>query len=49
MRSEATSVEHYLSDLPEDRRAAIEAVRERILENLPEGYEEEMHWGMITY
>ena len=49
MRSEATSVEQYLSELPEDRRVTIEAVRETILQNLPEGYEEEMNWGMITY
>jgi uncharacterized protein YdhG (YjbR/CyaY superfamily) len=49
MKSEATSIEQYLSELPEDRRAAIDAVRRTILENLPEGYEEAMNWGMITY
>jgi uncharacterized protein YdhG (YjbR/CyaY superfamily) len=49
MRSEATSVEQYLSELPQDRRAAIEAVRRTILENLPEGYGEAMNWGMIAY
>ncbi len=49
MRSEATTVEHYLAGLPDDRREAIEAVRTVILENLPDGYEEAMNWGMITY
>lgn len=49
MRSEATTVEQYLTELPEDRRDQIAAVREVILENLPEGYEEVMNWGMITY
>jgi len=49
MRSEATTVEQYLSALPDDRREAIAAVRQTILENLPEGYEEAMNWGMITY
>ncbi len=49
MQSKAESVEQYLAELPEERREAIEAVRKIILENLPEGYEEVMNWGMITY
>ena len=49
MRSEANSVEQYLEELPVDRRDAIETVRDTILDNLPEGYVEEMNWGMITY
>ena len=49
MRSNATSVEQYLSELSPERRAAIEAVRKVILGNLPTGYEEAMNWGMITY
>ena len=49
MRSDAQTVEQYLSELSEDRRTAISAVRERILENLPDGYEEVINWGMIAY
>ena len=49
MQSEAATVEEYLAELPEERRIAIEAVREVILKNLPVGYEEVMNWGMITY
>jgi uncharacterized protein YdhG (YjbR/CyaY superfamily) len=49
MQSDATSVEDYLSKLPDDRKAAIEAVRQTILANLPDGYEEAINWGMITY
>src|SRR5689334_19554696 len=49
MKSQAQTVEHYLQGLPEDRRAAILAVREVILANLPEGYEESMIYGMIGY
>ena len=49
MRSEAKSVEQYLAELPEDRREAISRVREVILKNLPDGYEEAMNWGMIAY
>jgi uncharacterized protein YdhG (YjbR/CyaY superfamily) len=49
MHSEATTVEKYLAELPDDRRAAIAEVRDTILANLPEGYEEVMNWGMVTY
>ena len=49
MRSEATTVDQYLAELPDDRRDAIETVRDVILSNLPEGYAESMMWGMITY
>ena len=49
MRSSASTVEEYLAELPEERREAIEVVRQVILKNLPEGYEEVMNWGMITY
>ncbi len=49
MRSEATTVEEYLKSLPRDRHESISAVRQVILKNLPDGYEEMMNWGMITY
>ena len=49
MQSNARTVEEYLRSLPEDRRAAISAVRKVILANLPKGYEECMSYGMIGY
>lgn len=49
MRSEAQTVDEYLAELPDDRRIAIETVRDTILANLPAGFEEVMNWGMITY
>jgi uncharacterized protein YdhG (YjbR/CyaY superfamily) len=49
MQSKATTIDQYLSNLPDDRRVQIETVRQIILENLPDGYEEVMNWGMITY
>ena len=49
MRSDASTVAQYLSELPTDRREAVEAVRQTILDNLPPGYEEVINWGMITY
>ncbi len=49
MQSDADTVEGYLADLPDDRRAAISTLRELILANLPEGYDEMMLYGMISY
>ena len=49
MKSEAKTIQGYLSEMPPDRRKAIETVRKTILENLPSGYEEALNWGMITY
>jgi len=49
MQSNATTVEQYLAELPEDRRSAIQAVREVILRNLDKNYEEGVQYGMIGY
>jgi uncharacterized protein YdhG (YjbR/CyaY superfamily) len=49
MQSKAATVKEYLKELTPERREQVEAVREVILDNLPEGYEEVMNWGMITY
>jgi hypothetical protein len=49
MQSKATTVKAYLSELPEDRRKALEALRKVIRKNLDKGYEEGMQYGMIGY
>ena len=49
MYSAATTVDEYLDELSEDRRASMETVRKVILDNIPEGYEETMQFGMIGY
>ena len=49
MQSNAKTVDEYLSKIPEDRKNAIQKVREVILANLPEGIVETMNWGMISY
>jgi len=49
MQSDAKTVKAYLASLPADRRAAVTALREVILANLPKGYEEGMQYGMIGY
>lgn len=45
----AQSVEEYIQDLPEYRRETIKEIRQLILDNIPEGYEETISWGMINY
>lgn len=49
MQSKAATVEQYLASLPDDRRAAISAVRKVILSNLDKDYAESMQYGMIGY
>ena len=49
MKSDATTVEEYLSELSDERREWVSTVREVVLANLPEGYEEVMDFGMIAY
>jgi hypothetical protein len=49
MQSKATTVQAYLRSLPEDRRAAISAVRDVMLKNLDPSYEKGIQYGMIGY
>jgi uncharacterized protein YdhG (YjbR/CyaY superfamily) len=49
MTSQAKSVSEYLASLDEERRIAIEAIRNEVLQSLPEGYEEGMQYGAIGY
>jgi len=49
MKYNAKTVSEYLEALPEDRRAAINAVRKVILKHLPKGYDEAMSAGCIAY
>ena len=49
MQSKATTVAEYLAQLPDNRRPAIEAVRQVILQNLDKDFEEGMQYGMIGY
>jgi len=49
MKSTATTITEYLAEIPEDRRESITKVRDTIIKHLPEGYEEALNWGMITY
>lgn len=49
MKIKANSVDQYLNQLPEDRREAVENLREEIKNNLPEGFEECISYDMIGY
>ncbi len=47
--SKAKAVSEYLSDLTPEHRELVGAVRTEILANLPDGYQETMQYGMISY
>lgn len=49
MQSSATTVSDYVASLPEDRKEVIEKLRKTINDNLPEGFQERMNYGMIGY
>ena len=48
-QSTATTVDDYLNELADERQETISSVRQIILDNLPNGYEETMQYGMISY
>ena len=47
--SRAATVEEYLEELPEERRAVVSRVLEVVRRNLPAWYEEAMSYGMIGW
>lgn len=49
MQIKAASADEYLVRIPEERRAAMNTLRNTILANLPEGFEENLENGMISY
>lgn len=49
MQSAAKTVEQYVAELPEDRRAAIETVRKVIRKHKDKHVEEGIQYGMIGY
>lgn len=49
MTSQAATPIEYLEQLHEERKEAINMLREALLKNLPEGFEEVMQYGMISY
>lgn len=43
------TVEEYIAQLPEDRKAAIEQLRKLLKKQLPKGFQECISYGMIGY
>lgn len=49
MSSKAATVAQYLAELPPDRLAEIERVRDAVNASLPDGYHEGIGFGMILW
>lgn len=49
MTYKVSSPSEYLQAIPEERREAMEKLRETILENIPDGFEETVGYGMMGY
>jgi len=49
MKIEADSPQEYINNVPEERKDAMSRLRTVIKENLHEGFEETMSYGMIGY
>lgn len=49
MPSSATTVEEYIENLPEERKKAMQELRQVFLKKLPKGFKEVMAYGMISY
>jgi len=49
MQYQADSPEDYIAQLPKERQEVISKLRKIILENLPEGFEEQISYGMLGY
>ncbi|MBN2656161.1 MAG: DUF1801 domain-containing protein [Spirochaetales bacterium] len=43
---QASKVKEYIDQIPEERKEAYLKIRQTILDNLPEGFAEEMSYGM---
>ena len=49
MTSNASTPEEYISQLPEERKAAISKLHKLIKANMPKGLESGMGYGMLAY
>ena len=49
MQSKAKNINDYIKELPADRVEPMKKLRDVILKNIPEGFKEEMNYGMIGY
>lgn len=49
MQYKANSPMEYIDQLPSERQEVISKLRKIVLKNLPEGFEEQMSYGMLGY
>lgn len=49
MTSTAKSPAEYIASLPDERKAAVQKLRDTIAKNIPKGFEEAMTYGMIGF
>lgn len=49
MKIKANNQEEYINEIPEERKEAFQKLRDIVLDNIPEGFEECMSYGMIGY
>jgi uncharacterized protein YdhG (YjbR/CyaY superfamily) len=49
MQSKALTPEEYLFNLPDDRKEVMHKLRNVIKDNIPEGFEEEISYGMLGF
>ncbi len=49
MQIKASSPEEYIAKIPKERQEFFQKLRQVILTNLPEGFKEQMTYGMIGY
>lgn len=49
MKYDASSVDNYISQLPEDRKGPVQKLRQTVKDNLPAGFEEGITYNMIGY
>jgi hypothetical protein len=49
MQSTALTPDQYINELPDDRKQTMQQLREVILKNIPQGFEERMGYGMLGY
>lgn len=49
MQSNVATVQEYMDSLPEERKVAMNRLRDVINKNLPKGFEEQMSYGMLGW
>ena len=49
MQISSTSIDDYISKIPEDRQVAFKALFESINNNLPKGFEDNTNYGMVGW